>query len=600
MKKRSLLPVLLAVTLFPGWMTGQTIRRCVTTEHMDLLKQKNPGLIQNLEQIDENARLRAKLFSGRPIQVVKIPVVVHVIYNRGEENISDEQILSQIEVLNQDFRRKNPDADLTPFRFQQVAADTELEFVLANVDPQGNPSTGITRTRTRKESFVPFSDEMKYAASGGVNAWPSTDYLNIWVCNMDVGVLGFAQFPGGPRATDGVVIGHRYFGTSGLVNPPFNKGRTTTHEVGHWLNLRHVWGDKPCGDDLVEDTPPSEGPHHGCVRQDSTCGTPDMVQNYMDYTDDACMNMFTRGQKFRMRALFAPGGFRHSILTSRGYQEERPRVCGAPLALSATEITEADARISWTPVPDADGYLVRMRRLPDGQWKTRRTDDHFTRVIRLFPCTDYEFQVKTACGFGDSEFSASTVFRTLGCSQGIPANLIAKSIRPNTATLLWDPVPDAQGYEVQFVRAGRRDIESKRIKANELQLGGLLPNSLYYFRVRAYIQDRFSPFSQAFSFTTAGSSKMVARSASPVVVYLDEAQQYIHLEPTDELQGEIGVRLLDDSGGLHYEKQRVTLATQRVNRIHVKGLRPGKYTLYIEDASGFEFPTSLEIGSSGK
>ena len=250
--------------------------------------------------------------------VITIPVVVHVVWNTAAENISDAQILSQIEVLNEDFRRLNSDAD----NVWGQAADTEIEFCLANVDPNGNATTGITRTQTSNTSFST-NDNVKFTSSGGKDAWPSSSYMNMWICDISGGIIGYAQFPGGPASTDGIVVDYTTTGNIGTATAPFDLGRTATHEVGHYLNLRHIWGDGGCGaSDLVADTPDSDGPNNGCNTSTVSCGTTDMVQNYMDYTDDDCMNLFTAGQTSRMRALFNSGGFRASLLNSTA--------CGTP------------------------------------------------------------------------------------------------------------------------------------------------------------------------------------------------------------------------------------------------------------------------------
>ncbi len=240
--------------------------------------------------------------------ITVIPVVVHVVFNSAAENISDEQIHSQITVLNQDFRSTNPDASNTPSVFQPLVADARIEFELATTDPSGNPTTGITRTETTVTAFGD-DDGVKSASTGGADAWPRDKYLNMWVCSLTGGLLGYAQFPGGPEATDGVVIRHSAFGNTGTAAAPFDLGRTTTHEIGHWLNLRHIWGDdgNGCnGDDFVADTPnqASENtgmpsfPHVSCDNDPNG----DLFMNYMDYTDDAGMFMFTHGQVTRMHA----------------------------------------------------------------------------------------------------------------------------------------------------------------------------------------------------------------------------------------------------------------------------------------------------------
>jgi len=243
--------------------------------------------------------------------ITVIPVIVHVVHNPSnpEQNISEAQIRSQIDALNRDFRRQNPDIASVPAAFQPLAADARIEFVLATTDPNGNPTNGITRTSTTATGFID-DDRVKSVATGGANLWPSDRYLNIWVCRLNGGLLGYAQFPGGPAATDGVVITHTGFGTTGTAAAPFNLGRTATHEIGHWLNLRHIWGDdgNGCnGSDFADDTPNQAGPNTGRPSfPHVTCNNGpngDMFMNYMDYTDDAGMFMFTADQVTRMQAV---------------------------------------------------------------------------------------------------------------------------------------------------------------------------------------------------------------------------------------------------------------------------------------------------------
>ena len=234
-----------------------------------------------------------------------IPVVVHVVSKTATQNISDAQIQSQIDVLNRDFRMTNTDVSTVPAAFQPLVADARIEFVLASTDPDGNPTNGIVRVTTTADDFTD-DDKVKAAATGGSDAWPSDRYLNIWVCQL-VPWLGYAQFPGGPAATDGVVVLHTAFGTTGTAAAPFNLGRTTTHEIGHWLNLRHIWGDiiGCSGNDLIADTPVQSGPNFGTPTFPSvTCSNGpngDLFMNYMDYVDDVAMFMFTAGQAQRMR-----------------------------------------------------------------------------------------------------------------------------------------------------------------------------------------------------------------------------------------------------------------------------------------------------------
>ncbi|MGL5832693.1 MAG: zinc metalloprotease [Waterburya sp.] len=240
--------------------------------------------------------------------LITIPVVVHVVFNNSLENITDEQIVSQIRIINEDYRTQNADLDLVPEPFKPFIADANIEFQLAVKDPNGNLTNGITRTFTEKIAFS-FDDAVKFASTGGKDAWSADKYLNIWVCNLSGGFLGYAQFPGGDAQTDGVVIGYQYFGDLGTATPPVDKGRTTTHEVGHWLNLRHIWGDDmgACtGSDAVEDTPNQADANFGHPTfPHITCNNGpngDMFMNYMDFVDDAAMLMFSAGQVARMRA----------------------------------------------------------------------------------------------------------------------------------------------------------------------------------------------------------------------------------------------------------------------------------------------------------
>ncbi|UGU15413.1 zinc metalloprotease [Sinomicrobium kalidii] len=265
---------------------------------------------------------------------VVIPVVVHVVHNNTTENISDAQIQSQINALNEDYRRLNADVSSVPTGFQSVVADARIEFKLAERDPDCNPTNGITRTSTSVTSFsanplaaTPTArNPVKFASSGGVDGWPSDQYLNIWVCDLAGGLLGYASFPADLVTRpdeDGVVADYAYFGNTGTATSPFDLGRTTTHEIGHWLNLRHIWGDDQdlpdtcSGTDYVADTPNQGIYNFGCpTHPQNTCGSDDMFMNYMDYVDDACMVMFSNGQSDRMDAVLYTT--RSSIVSSQG------------------------------------------------------------------------------------------------------------------------------------------------------------------------------------------------------------------------------------------------------------------------------------------
>lgn len=285
-------------------------RRCGTMPVHHQMIISRPGYAIARAAIENTTFQRKTARAPRRTEVVTIPVVVHVVHRTEEENISAEQIESQIRVLNQDYRRANPDAEKVPAVWRDIAADTLIEFKLADTDPSGAPTSGVVRVRTSREHFGD-DDAVKFTSRGGSDAWPADRYLNIWVCNLQPW-LGYAQFPGGAPETDGVVVTYTAFGVGGTAKAPFDLGRTTTHEVGHWLNLRHIWGDDDTacyGDDFVSDTPNQGGPNFGEPTFPTvSCGNApngDMFMNFMDYVDDRAMYMFTKGQAERMDACLA-------------------------------------------------------------------------------------------------------------------------------------------------------------------------------------------------------------------------------------------------------------------------------------------------------
>jgi len=283
-------------------------RNCGTVQNFFRQVDFYPALRRNQAMLEAMSATAARAGSDVMRTVPeRIPVVVHVLYSREEDNITDEQIASQIDVLNEDYSGTNHDRDNVPEPFRDVIGTPGLTFVLADKDPSGGPSTGITRRQTTVAEF-PIDDSMKADASGGTSPWDTTRYLNMWVCRLGGSVLGYAQFPGGPPETDGVVILTSGFGRQGSAVAPFDLGRTATHEVGHYLNLSHIWGEAripTCEDsDFVDDTPNQWGPNFNKPGfPSSSCGnTPngDMFMNYMDYVDDDSMFMFTEEQVTRM------------------------------------------------------------------------------------------------------------------------------------------------------------------------------------------------------------------------------------------------------------------------------------------------------------
>ena len=289
--------------------TLPTQRLCASDDVLKDQLKSDPTLARRMDEIESfTQRIMANPESARLLANgdIEIPVVVNVLYKTSAENVSNAQIQSQIDALNLDYAGTNSDHDLTSTYNNVKAGDLRIRFVLDQV----------IRKSTKKSSWRT-DDSMKKTNRGGIDPTSPSTKLNLWVCSLSGGILGYAQFPGGNPATDGVVILNTGFGTTGTAASPFNKGRTATHEIGHWLNLRHIWGDANCGSDLVGDTPSHNTANYGCPSANhlSTCsGTPvEMTMNYMDYSDDGCMYMFSNGQGSRMLATFSPGGPRSSF-----------------------------------------------------------------------------------------------------------------------------------------------------------------------------------------------------------------------------------------------------------------------------------------------
>jgi Pregnancy-associated plasma protein-A/Secretion system C-terminal sorting domain len=310
---------------------------CSSVDYLQNELRNDPSLADNVSRVEafikrqivntQTANNAARV-EGLTIKI-KIPVVVHILYHLPGENISDEKVLEQIDMLNKCYRRTNADTANTPTVFKSVAADCGIEFQLAISGPGRRNTTGIIRKYT-PIVYWQADDQMKFSSKMGDDAWDARNYLNIWVCNMRK-VAGYSSVPGGAVEKDGVVIDYTAFGKNGSSG--YEMGRTAVHEAGHWLGLKHIWGDAYCGDDLVDDTPKQGDYNIGCpsgIR--ISCGNGpngDMYMNYMDYTNDACMNLFTEGQKTRMRTLFVPGGLRYSILSSYGLSS--PLINESPL-----------------------------------------------------------------------------------------------------------------------------------------------------------------------------------------------------------------------------------------------------------------------------
>ncbi len=340
-------------------------KECGTMEYLEYLKTQDPQLenkmLQNEQALQNWIQTNAASKSAKSV-IISIPVVVHVVYKNPMENISTAQVLSAIDIINKDYRRLNADTAATPLIFSAIAADCKIEFCLATVDPNGNSTSGITRTSTTVTGFDPgtsngvnySNDLVKYTSTGGIDAWNTSQYLNIWICDLDQ-LNGYATYPGSPASADGVVVDHTRFGNIGTAAGTNFTIKTASHEIGHWLSLKHIWGDvigqtSNCGDDYCNDTPTESSSTFGCptfpYNTYNACNSGangEMFMNFMDYTD--CRNIFTQDQKTRMIA--AINTFRPYFLTT-ACQQGVVYGCTDPLACNYSPLATVNVDCNYT------------------------------------------------------------------------------------------------------------------------------------------------------------------------------------------------------------------------------------------------------------
>ena len=496
-------------------------RNCSSAEYLEQQLQNNPNHAQNLAQLEALTQQRAANQSlQRTGNILYVPVVVHVVYNTEQQNISDEQIQSQIDVIYKDFRGLNSEFQGLQDSSWPQAADMEIEFYLAQIDPDGNPTNGITRTQTDVTGWG-FTDAMKSSATGGQDPWDTTRYFNFWTVNFEGGLLGFAQFPGGDPSTDGIVMGAEFFGSSDddvnndfFLQAPFDKGRTTTHEMGHFFNLRHIWGDGGCGvDDFVDDTPESDASNGGCQTGSTSCGSVDMVENYMDYSNDACMGLFTEGQKNRMRATLEPGGPRATL-----EQPPFPFLLSVNDTSATTDVCNDDSAVinlTYSLIDPAFTSSVDfsiISGLPTGATAvfspTSATADDTAVTLTISnlggsDVGDYILGIQATDGTDDVPTSSvlnvySSTFSALSVVSPADTATDANPI----AELQWSADDNAAAYEVDIATdAAFTNIVSSGVPDTEIFEASLSNTTQYFWRVRAVNDCGNGAFATA-SFTT--------------------------------------------------------------------------------------------------
>jgi hypothetical protein len=520
-------------------------RNCGTTEYLNHCKAQNPVLASEMEKINERLhQLEATPQKNR--QLITIPVVVHILYQNAEQDISDQQIFSQIDVLNEDYRKLNANASSIPAAFSSIAADCEIQFCLAARSPQGLASNGITRTQTSVSAFS-LNDAMKRSTTGGVDAWPTDKYLNIWVCNLANNLLGFATLPGTViPALDGVVIGYKFFGRNTPLGGNYNKGRTATHEIGHWLNLIHIWGDDdnasdPCsGSDQVTDTPNQEGSNFQCPSYPSpSCGnTSDMFMNFMDYTYDQCMNMFTTGQKTRMQNTISLQ--RSGLLTSYG-------CLGVPTAADCdtlNNITGGDGFVYYLMneiLPQESGYFTGNNSLAHIAY----ADSFYTTENKVINGIRFDFAVATTLNASTDVIAAIWGPNDAGNGPGsimgqttFPLAGVELNIENFTHTdVFFDEPPSVNGtYYVGFIVPASNG-DTLVIHSN--QIDEINQNTAWYLNALG----EWKAFSDTALYGQAISLAIQPVQCIPLAIEKSAFdQQQLHIYPNPVIQAELTIR----------------------------------------------------------
>lgn len=515
--------------------------RCSTVEYEQELQRRFPNRLKEkdfeqwISPLIKEHQLKVASKTAKTASIITIPVVVHVIHNGDAvgtgENITDAQVRSQIKVLNEDFRKMQSRGGVSTY---SVAADTEIEFCLAAVDPSGNMTNGINRKQLSNESFT--QNEVNAVVKPS-NQWDPNKYLNIWVVRFtDNTLLGFAQFPsnsslsgininGGEASTDGVVISFNAFGSADdndgtfILNNTYKYGRTTTHEVGHWLGLRHVWGDGDCNaDDYCNDTPVAAAANYDCPASKDTCPSNpgvDMIENYMDYTKDACMNIFTQDQKTRMLTVLANSPRRKELVNSSA--------CNSDFSFSLVADTkEVCAPASTTYNFTYNTYLgfsqtvtFSATNLPVGVTATfnpaTASANNTNVTLTLNGISDSNignYQIRIAGSYDSVNKGViaqlniyNSTFQSISLTN--PLDNAVNVITPRDLT--WTAIPNIKSYQIEIASDAlfSNIVETANVTSANFKTKLLNPLTTYFWRVKPINPCAQGNFSSVNRFTTA-------------------------------------------------------------------------------------------------
>lgn len=481
----------LACILAPQQSTAQNENvKCGTMEYLEKQKKADPTLEERMQVTEEQLETvietmkrqkTSSLGKGKPgtqppptFQNITIPVVVHIIYNPAitysyptitSQYISQQDVIDQIAITNRDYAGNNP--HLMGSFPSTLKANTQIQFCLAQRDPNGWPTNGIEWRETSLTDF-PVDNSMKFYSSGGLDAWDPTRYFNIWVCDIQT-YAGYAQFPtSGLTSTYGVVVDFACFGDRDETIVYRGGGACLTHEIGHCLNLRHIWGDDngACsGTDYCDDTPNQANSTINAALYDPTVELLDACspsspginfQNFMDYSRDIVMSNFTPDQKIRMQACFAAGGPLVPLLSSNAGTPLS--ACEIPIGLGTTTLSKSTATLAWLPTYQNNGsYNVRYKKTSASAWTLTSTNTNSKLITGLTKSTNYEFQVENVCVGGTSGYSTSYFFRT-------PANVAPKDARtdeptaPSVLTISPNPVLGQSTISYTLNEAGAASV----------------------------------------------------------------------------------------------------------------------------------------------